>query len=149
MRTQRLVSPQTNETEIWVCMSYCLYAAWHRGDQSVVLLRCSGSPGCFDIGPQVIFIVGSGVSHLPLDNTPLILYGVLVSPVCWSVNHSNSMVIGPASGIFGSVGRYQVLLENKVSISINLVSRRKHEVLSNVLVDDCGLQKTQWTRTSR
>ncbi len=29
----------------------------------------------------------------------------------------------------GSVGRCQVLLENEISISIKLVSRRKHEVL--------------------
>ncbi len=62
------------------------------------------------------------------------------------------MVIEPAFGTFGSVGRCQVLLENEISISIKLVSRRKHEVLQNFLVDgciDCGLQKTQWTNTSR
>ncbi len=44
------------------------------------------------------------------------------------------------------------LLENEIYISIKLVSRRKHEVLWNFLVDgcvDCGLQKTQWTNTSR
>ncbi len=39
------------------------------------------------------------------------------------------MVIEPAFGTFGSVGRCQVLLENEISISIKLVSRRKHEVL--------------------
>ncbi len=33
----------------------------------MALLRCNGSPGCFDSGVQVICIVGSGVSHLPLD----------------------------------------------------------------------------------
>ncbi len=38
------------------------------------------------------------------------------------------MVIEPAFGTFGSVGRCQVLLENEISISIKLVSRRKHEV---------------------
>ncbi len=62
------------------------------------------------------------------------------------------MVIEPAFGTFGSVGRCQVLLENEISISIKLVSRRKHEVLLNFLVDgcvDCELQKTQWTNTSR
>ncbi len=52
------------------CMKYCINAVWHGGDQSVALLRCNGSPGCFDSGLQVICIVGSGVSHLPLDNTP-------------------------------------------------------------------------------
>ncbi len=38
------------------------------------------------------------------------------------------MLIEPAFGTFGSVGRCQVLLENEISISIKLVSRRKHEV---------------------
>ncbi len=51
------------------CMNYS-NAAWHGGNQSVALLRCNGSPGCFDSGLQVSCIVGSGVSHLPLDNTP-------------------------------------------------------------------------------
>ncbi len=49
------------------CMNYCINAAWHGGDQPVALLRCNESPGCFDCGLQVICIVGSGVSHLPLD----------------------------------------------------------------------------------
>ncbi len=34
----------------------------------MALLRCNGSPGCFDSGLQVICIVGSGLSRLPLDN---------------------------------------------------------------------------------
>ncbi len=42
---------------------------------------------------------------------------------------STTVVIEPAFGTFGSVGRCQVLLENEISISIKLVSRRKHEVL--------------------
>ncbi len=44
--------------------------AWHGGDQFVALLRWYGSPGFFDSGLQLICIVGSGVSHRPLDNTP-------------------------------------------------------------------------------
>ncbi len=52
------------------CMNYCINVAWHGGNQPVALLRCNGSPGCFDSGLQVICIVGSGVSHLPLDNDP-------------------------------------------------------------------------------
>ncbi len=82
----------------------------------------------------------------------MILYGVQVRRVCWPIKHSKTMVIEPAFGTFGSVGRCQVLLENEISISVKLVSRRKHEVLLNFLVDgcvDCGLQKTQWTNTSR
>ncbi len=64
------------------------------------------------------------------------------------IKHSNTMVIEPAVDTFGSVGRCQVMLENEISISIKLVSRRKHEVLQNFLVDG-GLDKTQWTNTSR
>ncbi len=63
------------------CMNYFINAAWHGDNQPVALLRCNGSPGCFDSGLQVICIVGSGVSHLPLDNTPYILYGVQVRRV--------------------------------------------------------------------
>ncbi|MEQ2265142.1 hypothetical protein XENORESO_002903 [Xenotaenia resolanae] len=54
---------------------------------------------------------------------------VLVSPVCWPIKHSKTKVTGPALGTFGNVGRYRVLLENELHISIQLVSRRKHEVL--------------------
>ncbi len=78
----------------------------------MTLLRCNGSPGCFDSGLQVICIVGSGVSHLPLDNPPYILYEVQVRRVCWPIKHSNTMVIELAFGSFGSVDRCQVLLEN-------------------------------------
>ncbi len=35
----------------------------------MALLRGNGSPGCVDSSLQVICIIGSGVSHLPLDNT--------------------------------------------------------------------------------
>ncbi len=35
---------------------------------------------------------------------------------------------------FGSVGRCQILLENEICIFKKLVSRRKHEVLQNLLV---------------
>ncbi len=55
-------------------------------------------------------------------------------------------------GVFGSVGKYQILLENEISIFKKLVSRRKHEVLQNFLLNGCsyiGFQETQWTNTSR
>ncbi len=67
------------------CMNNFINAAWHGGDQPVELLRCNESPGCFDSGLQFICIVGSGVSHLPLDNTPSILYRVQVRRVCGKV----------------------------------------------------------------
>ncbi len=43
-------------------------------------------------------------------------------------------------------------MENEISIFKKLVSRRKHEVLQNFLVNGCSdvsFQKTQWTKTSR
>ncbi len=49
-------------------MNYCINEAWHEDNQSVAMLRCNGSPGCLDSGLQFIYIVGSGVSHLPLDS---------------------------------------------------------------------------------
>ncbi len=42
----------------------------------------------------------------------LIFYGVQVRRVCWPITHSNTMVIEPAFGTFGSIGRCHVLLEN-------------------------------------
>ncbi|MEQ2293874.1 hypothetical protein AMECASPLE_037967, partial [Ameca splendens] len=56
------------------CMKYCINAAWDGGDQPVVLLRCNGSPACFDSCFQVLYIVGSGVTYL-LDNHPQIFMG--------------------------------------------------------------------------
>ncbi len=38
----------------------------------MALLRCYETPGCSDGGLQLFCIVGSGISHLPLHNTPLI-----------------------------------------------------------------------------
>ncbi len=38
--------------------------------------------------------------------------------------HSNTMVIEPAFGTFGSVGRCQVQLENEISISINACQQK-------------------------
>ncbi len=46
-----------------------------------------------------------------------------------------------AGRAFGSVGRCQILLENEISILKNLVSRRKHEVLQNFLVNGLVFKK--------
>ncbi len=46
----------------------------------------------------------------------------------------------------------KVLLEKEISIFIKLVSRWKHKMLQNLLIDSCidfGLDTTQWTNTSR
>ncbi len=127
------------------CMNYCINVAWHGGNQPVALLRCNGSPGCFDSGLRVICIVGSGVSHLPLDNSPYILYGVQVRRVCWPIKHSNTMVIEPAFGTFGSVGRCQVLLENEISIFILHKACQQKEAWSTL---KCPGRWLRWLWTS-
>ncbi len=60
------------------------------------------------------------------------------SAFCGPVEHTNTMVIQPTFGAFGSVGRCQILLENDISIFKKLVSRRKHEVLQHFLVNGCS-----------
>ncbi len=67
-----------------------------------------------------------------------------VRHVGWSAKHLE-MVVAVWAGA-------KVLLEKEISISIKLVSRWKHKVLQNLLVDGCidfGLDKTQWINTSR
>ncbi len=64
--------------------------------------------------------------------------------IIWSANHLE-VVLALWAGA-------KVQLEKKISIFIKLVSRWKHKVLQNLLVDGCigfGLDKTQWTNTSR
>ncbi len=92
----------------------------------MALLRWYGSPGFFDIGLQLICIVGSGVSHLLLDNTSMgfrsgEFAGQSSTVTPWSLNQ----LLVPLAVWAGC----QVLLENEISISMYLVSRRKHEVL--------------------
>ena len=114
------------------CISYCINAERNGVNQPLALLRGYGSPGCLDSGLQLVCIVGPRVSHLPLDNTPYIFYGVQIRRVCWPIKQSNLIFNKPGICNFGSVGRYQVLLENEISISTKLVSRRMHEVLYNI-----------------
>ncbi len=113
------------------------------GMESISLWHCSGV-----MEAQVALIAAFRSSALLGLVSLIFIYGVQVRRIYWPIKHSNTMVIEPAFGTFGSVGRCQVLLENEISISINLVNRRKHEVLKDFLVGgcvDCGLQKTQWT----
>lgn len=56
-----------------------------------------------------------------------ILSGVKVQWVSWPNKHSDIMVIEPAFGSFGTVGRSQVLSNNKISISRKLVIMTKHK----------------------
>ncbi len=148
---------------IWfICTQYLvgapsalITASIRRGMEVISLWHCWGG-----MEAQVSLTVAFSSSaffwflvfHFPLDNTPEILYGVQVWWVCCSVKHTDIMVIWPTSGVFGSVDRCQILLENEISIFKKLVSRRKHEVLQIFLVNGCSdivFQKTQWTNTSR
>ncbi len=95
-------------------------ASMRRGMKTISLWHCSGV-----MKPR--FFRSSAL--LGLMSLIYILYEVQVRWVYWSIKHSNTMVIEPAFGTFGSVGKCQVLLENEICISIKLVSRRKHEVL--------------------
>ncbi len=80
----------------------------------MALLRWYGSPGCFDSGLQLICIVGSGVSHLPLDNSQvksshLYLYSAFNNTDC--VKALNS-----------------IKLEDRVSVMYN--NKIKHSIFS-------------------
>ncbi len=116
----------------------------------MALLRWYGNPGFFDSGLQVICIFWSLVSHFLLDIDSLWGSG-LVSLLARQAHQHHGHLTNFLTA-FGSVGRCQIRLENEISIFKKLVSRRKHEVLQNVLVYGCsdiGFQKTQWTNNSR
>ncbi len=133
------------------CFNYCLNSAWHGGDQFVALLRWYGSPGFFDSGLQLICIFGL-----------LFLIFLLTKPHRFSMGFRSGEFAGqsstPTHGQLTNVWCFWqcVHVPNPAgklnSIFKKLVSRRKHEVLPNFLVNGCsdvGFQKTQWTNTSR
>ncbi len=100
------------------CMNYCINAAWYGGDQPVALLRCNEA--------QVALITAFRSSAL-LGLVSLIFLLTISHRFSMGFRSgefsgSNTMVIEPAIGTFGSVGRCQVMLENEISISIKLVS---------------------------
>ncbi len=121
---------------------------WHGSDQPVALLRhywAFSSSGLLD-RLFLIFLLkifhrfhrGVQVRHVgcPIKRSDIM--------VTWSANHLEVVLAVWASAKF--------LLEKEISISIKLVSRWKHLLLPNLLVDGCvdfGLDKTQWTKTSR
>jgi len=66
------------------------------------------------------------------------LAGQSSTVISWSANHLE-VVLAQWAGA-------KVLLQNEISISIKLVSRWKHKVLQNLLVEGCidfGLDKKQ------
>ncbi len=103
-------------------------ASIRRGMEVISLCHCWGGieAQVSLTRPSVICIVGL-VSLIFLLTIPIDSLWGSGQASCWPIKHSNTMVIEPAFGTFGSVGRCQVLLENEISISIKLVSRRKHE----------------------
>ncbi len=90
----------------------------------------------------------------------LFLICLLTIPHTFSMGFRSGEFAGQSSSptpcsfnqLLAGVGRCQILLENEISIFKKLVSRRKHEVLQNFLINGCSdvsFQKTQWTNTSR
>ncbi len=128
----------------FLCTQYLdgLHFAWiaasmRRGMEAISLWHCSGV-----MEAQVALIAAFRSSALLSLMSLIFLLTILhrfsmgfrSGRVCWPIKHGNTKVIEPAFGTFGSVGRCQVLLEKGISISIKLVSRKKHEVLWHFLV---------------
>ncbi len=91
------------------CMNYCINAAWHGDNQPVALLGCNEAQ---------IGLIAAFRSSALLGLLSLIFLLTIPHRFSMAIKHSNTMVIEPAFGTFVSVGRYQVLLENEISISI-------------------------------
>ncbi len=127
------------------CFNYCLNSAWHGGDQFVALLRWYGSPGFFDSGLQLICIfLVSCFSFSSWQYRSGEFAGQSSTPTPWSFNQLLVLLAVWA----GAKSCWKM----KSASLKKLVSRRKHVVLQNFLVNGCsdvGFQKTQWTNTSR
>ncbi len=80
----------------------------------MALLRWYGSPGFFDSGLQVICIVGSGVSHLPIP-----LYGV-------QVRRRESKTLNSSSGSLPSQQSSPLLWFQRTRDTQNLYCRDGH-----------------------
>ncbi len=140
------------------CFNYCLNSAWHGGDQFVALLRCYGSPGFFDSGLQLHFLVSCfsfSSWQYPIDSlwgsglVSLVWFAAQSStPTPWSFNQRLVLLAVWA----GAKSCWKLKSAHLNVVSRKLISRRKHEVLQNILVNGCsnvGFQKTQWINTSR
>ncbi len=107
-------------------------------DQFVALLRWYGSPDFFDSGLQLICIFGLLFLTFLLTIPPRFSMGFRSSEFAGQSSTPTPWSFNPTFGAFGSVGRWQILLENEISIFKKLVSRRKHEVLQHFLVNGCS-----------
>ncbi len=118
---------------------------WHGSDQPVALLRhywAFRSSGLLD---RLFLIFLLKISHRFHMGFRLgMLAGQSSTVISWSAKHLE-VILALWAGA-------KVLLEKEISFSIKLVSRWRHKVLQNLVVDGCidfGLDKTQYTNTSR
>ncbi len=103
---------------------------WHGSDQPVALLRhywAFSSSGLLD---PLFLIFLLKISHrFSMGFRSGTLAGQSSTVISWSANQLE-VVLALWAGA-------KVLLEKEICISIKLVSRRKHKVLQNLLVDGC------------
>ena len=124
-----------------------------RGMKVISPWFCCGvieSQVCFDSGLYLVCVVGSAVSHLPLNNTTQILCGVQVRPVSWP---SNTMVSTPVTSSFGSVGGAKITklsgCSNNCNTTTDLQLGELHSIaLSKVLnmLPGKGLWREVWPK---
>ncbi len=118
---------------------------WHGSDQPVALMRHYWAFSLSVLLEPLFLIFLLKISHrFHMGLRSGMLAGQSSTVISWSANHLKVDLALWAGA--------KVLLEKEISISIKLVSRWKHKVLQNLLVDGCvdfGLDKTQWTNTSR
>ncbi len=79
------------------CMNYSINAMWHEDNQPVALLMCNEAQDTLIAAFRSSALLGL-VSLIFL----LTIVGVQVRRVCWPIKHSNTMVIEPAFGTFGT-----------------------------------------------
>ncbi len=124
------------------CFNYCLNSAWY-GGWSVC--------GTAEVGMEDQVFFDSGLQRFSFSSWQYLIYSLYSGLVSLLASQAHT----PWSFITKSLVLWQcgqVPNPNEISIFKKLVSRRKHEVLQNVLVNGCsdvGFQKTQWTNTSR
>ncbi len=133
------------------CSSMFIYAldTWpvplHGRDKPVALLRHYWAFSSSVLLDWLFLIFLLKISHrIHMGLRSGMLSGQSSTVRSWSANHLE-VVLAVWAGA-------KVLLEKEISISTKLVSRCKHKVLQNLLVDWCiyfELDKTQWTNASR
>ena len=103
-------------------------AAMRRGMESISLWHCSGV-----MRAQVSLIVAFRSSALLSLAYRIFLFtiphrfsmGLRSGEFAGQIKNRDTMVLKPGTGSFGTVCRFQVLLENEICIFIKLVSSRK------------------------